>query len=687
MRPKFLRLPLLLLMLVFTSMTVMAQKKNTTAADAKFNAKSYHDAISLYKKAYSTEQTAKGKKLILFRLGFSYYQLQDCENAKNWLGKAVKAGYDDPEAQLLYAQATQCLGNYDQAIVEYKKYQELVPSDERGAAGVEACEVAQEWKDAPTRYLVEKDPVLNSKQSDFAAAWGDKRHTSIFFTSTKEGSVGDNVDPNTGQSFSSLWYSKQDKKSKKWMTPDIIDEGVVNNGTANEGAGCFDSRFKTLYFTRCMTKKKTQLGCAIYITKKVGTEWGEPVMMNLGGNDTTKFGHPSIGLKDQYMFFASDMPGGFGGKDIWYVKYDKKAKAWGEPVNAGKGVNTSGNEMFPHIRENGTLYFASDGHPGMGQLDIFMSERNGTEDAWGEATNMKAPINTSYNDFAIIFDGMNERGYLTSDRPGGRGMEDIWSFRIPPLKFILAGTVTDLVSGAGVPNAKIKLLGTDGSTVEVMTDELGYYEFDQVTGGTERYIKDETSYTIEVTREKYLAGKGQETTVGLLKSTKLVHDFKIQPITEGEITFPEVRYDLAKWELQVNDSVNSKDSLDYLYTTLIENPTIVVELMAHTDARGSDKANMTLSQKRAQSCVDYLVSKGIPADRMVAKGYGETQPIIAEDIINGLPTKEEKEAAHQKNRRTTFRVLRDDYVAPEAAAPEGDSAPAQGDAPAEGTDN
>jgi peptidoglycan-associated lipoprotein len=344
--------------------------------------------------------------------------------------------------------------------------------------------------------------------------------------------------------------------------------------------------------------------------------------------------------------------------------------------------------MFPFIRDNGTLYFASNGHPGMGGLDIFMAERNGTNDEWTNATNMEAPITTSYNDFGIMFDGLNERGYLTSNRPGGRGEDDIWSFRIPPLKFIIAGTVTDLETGAAVANAKIKLLGTDGSSVELMTDELGYYEFDQVSGSAERYIKGETSYTLEVSKEKYLNGKGQETTVGLIKSTKLVHDFKIQPFSDV-IVFPEVRYDLARWELQVNDSVNSKDSLDFLYTTLIENPNIVIELKAYTDSRGKDQANLELSQKRAQSCVDYLVSKGIPQDRMVAVGKGEADPVNTDEVINALPTKEEKEAAHQKNRRTVFGILRDDYVpATPPATDGGAAAPAQGDqTPTDGTGN
>mgnify|MGYP003635531052 CR=1 FL=1 len=667
-----LRLPFVL-MFMFLGSSLLAQKSATKEADAKFKSHSYYEAVVLYKAAYSKEKSNAGKKLILYRIGYSYFKMEDFDNAKGWLSKAIKSGYKDPEAQFYYAETMRRTGLYDQAIVEFKKYKELNPSDARADQYISECKKAQEWLDNPSRYLVEKDPVINSKKADFAPAWADKRHQSIMFTSTKEGSVGDNVDEITGQSYSSIWYSKQDKKSRKWMTPTLIDEGVINNGTANEGSASADSKFKTVYFTRCLTKKKSRLGCSIYVTKKVGSAWGEPELIPLSKSDTSVVGHPSIGLKDQYLFFASDMPGGFGGKDIWYVKYDKKGKSWGEAINCGGDVNTSGDEMYPFIHEDGRLFFASNGHPGMGSLDIFSADRVGVTDVWNNVQNMKSPINTSYNDFAIIFDGLANRGYLSSDRPGGRGMDDIWSFRVPPLKFILAGTISDVDDGTPISDVSIKLIGTDGSTVESKTDELGYYEFDQIPGGTERYIKDETSYTLEFSKKSYLNGSGQETTLGRTESTKIVHDVKMQSIKKNEIRFPEVRYDLAKWELQVNDSVNSKDSLDFLYQTLIDNPTLVVELMSHTDARGTDKNNQILSQKRAQSCVDYLESKGIPAGRMIAKGYGETMPVIAEDVINSLPTKEEKEAAHQKNRRTTFRVIRDDYVAAPATPEEGDA--------------
>ncbi|HBH06827.1 MAG TPA: hypothetical protein DDX92_09510 [Flavobacteriales bacterium] len=652
----------LILGLLFSiSTSSFAQKNFMKEADAAYDNLSYYHAIELYKKAYSKTNKKEEKKRILYQIGKSYYDLQDETNAEEWLSKAIKAGYDNPDAQLQYAKTIMRKGEYDRAIAEFNKYKGMNPNDPEVDVLIKSCERAQEWKDNPTRYKVEPEPIINSKQSDFSPTWSDKKNMAMVFTSTREGALGNATDEVTGQNFSSIWFAEQDKKSRKFNTPTLVDDGVVNTGTSNEGGVTFDERKNNMYFTRCMSEKKKVLGCKIYTSRKMGNAWGEPAEVKLVESDTTVAGHPSVGLDDEYLFFASDMPGGYGGKDIWMSKWEKKGRTWGKPVNLGKPINTSGDEMFPYIHEDGRLFFASNGHEGMGGLDIYMSERQGEADRWGNVQNMRYPINSSYNDFAILFDGKEDRGYFTTDRPGGRGMDDIWMFSIPPLRFIIAGNVSDVDSGEPLSGATVRLVGTDGSQVEQTVDELGYYEFNEKEGGG-RYILEETSYTLEVTMPQYLVGKGQETTVGLEESTKLVHDFKLQSIKKKEIVFPEVRYDFARWELQVNDSVNSKDSLDFLYQVLIDNPTIVIELMAHTDQRGNDDFNLELSDKRANSCVEYLASKGIPGERMEARGYGESDPVIGESVILELPTEEEREAAYQKNRRTTFRVLRDDYV-------------------------
>ena len=350
------------------------------------------------------------------------------------------------------------------------------------------------------------------------------------------------------------------------------------------------------------------------------------------------------------------MKGGHGGKDIWYIRLDKDGKPTGTPTNVGAEINTPKDEMFPFLRSNGNLYFSSDGHQGMGGMDIFMAEKTG-DNTWGHVENMKSPINSSGDDFSIIFDGDEEKGYFSSNRPGGKGQDDIWRFMMPNLVFALQGTCYDKATGQPLPDAKLEVVGTDGSNISNLTDGNGGFKFAE--NGKDRYIKENTSYTIRASKDKYLVVNDQITTVGINESTTFAKEYYLQPVAPDIIIkLPEVQYDLGKFELRPE----GKDSLETLYQTLVENPTIIIELAAHTDSRDNDKRNMILSQNRAQSCVNYLVSKGIDPARMVAKGYGETRLRISDAEIAKMKTKEEQEAAHQQNRRTEFRVLSFDYV-------------------------
>jgi peptidoglycan-associated lipoprotein len=350
------------------------------------------------------------------------------------------------------------------------------------------------------------------------------------------------------------------------------------------------------------------------------------------------------------------MEGGKGGKDIWVATLDKKSKTWGNITNVSI-VNTEKDEMFPFIHDNGTLYFTSAGHSGMGGLDIFKANPGKVAGEFLTVENMKYPINSPADDFAMVWESGHESGFLTSNREGSIGSDDIFSFKFPPLLYVLQGTITDLKTKKPIANSKIKLVGSDGSSAEIVTDAAGTYLFGDMAKEGERYIKGNTNYTLTVSAVNYLNAVGKETTVGVLVSTTFIKDFALQPI-EKEITFPEVQYELGKFDLKPE----SRDSLDFLYKTLIDNPKLVIELSAHTDSRGADALNDPLSQKRAEACVEYLVSKGIPAARMVAKGYGKRKLLISDDFIAKLKTVDEKEAEHQKNRRTVFSVLRSDYV-------------------------
>jgi peptidoglycan-associated lipoprotein len=645
-------------LIAFTG-TVSAQKVFIDEANKAYIEEKFFEAIELYKKAYSKEKSKAVKSEIIFQIGECYRQSLEPKLAESWYKKAIKAKYPDPIAVYHLATSLKIQGRYPEAIVEFNNYKTENPSDPRAEEGIKSSEEAQKWIDEPTRFLVNPEIQLNSKQYDLAPSFADNKGNYLIFTSTREGSTGKEIDGIIGENYSDLFESKRDKNGK-WSTPTPI-AGEVNT-PFNEGTATVDKKGKIMYFTRCNVEKNKDVPCKIYMATKKGNNWADVTLIELGP-DSVSVGHPSLSPDESFMVFsASNMEGGMGGRDLWITNYDKKSKTWGKPLNLGSSVNTDRDEIFPFVHSDGSLYFSSNGFPGMGGLDIFKSEKKG-EGRWDNVTNMKFPINSPGDDFGIVFEGDKGRGFFSSNREGSMGGDDIFTFMLPALLFTLQGTITDLETRQPLAEAVVKLIGSDGSSAEVKTDKSGKYIFGDK--GNDRYIKLNTSYQINVSRQDYLNAKGKETTVGLTESTTFERDFALQTTKKKEITFPEVLYDLAQFTLREE----SKDSLDYLYQTLVDNPTIIIELSAHTDSRGSEKSNMILSDNRAKSCVDYLVSRGIPSERMIPRGYGKTRPLITDEEIAKLKSNDEKEAAHQKNRRTVFSVIRTDYI-PEGGFPE-----------------
>ncbi len=656
---------LLLLFILIIFITVpesSAQKRKTERAYSSFTAGEYYDAIDLFKDAYSKTKKAnkEARNDLVFMIAQCYRLTNDPKNAETWYKLSVKSSNSKPEAQYWLAESMKKNGKYSLAIDEFKKYKQIAPSDARADQEIRSCELADDWSRNPEAYQIDELKDVNSRESDFSPAYGRDDYSLIYFTTSRDGVAGKKTHGATGQNFTDIFESRLDKKSK-WSTP-VPVEGI--NTEFEEGTPSFSSDYKELYFTRCEVGKREKRGCMIMYTKKNGDKWNDPKNLKLLP-DSLVAAHPSISKDGLTLYFVSDMTGGFGKKDIWKVTRLREGEAWSKPVNLGPDINTAGDELFPYIREDGTLYFSSDGLIGMGGLDIFKAVPQ-PDGSWA-VQNMKPPINSFADDFGIAFEGTDEKGIFSSTRKG-KGNDDLYTFELPPLRFNVTGLVKDEKTGAPIPSSLVQLIASDGSNLQAETGTGGDFKFS---------LKPDVDYIFLASKKGYLNGKEKETTKGQVKS----HDFMVTILLTAfdmPIELPNILYDLDKWDLRPESMV----ALDKLIETLNDNPNITIEIMSHTDTRNTEEYNMVLSQKRAQSVVDYLVSKGIDLDRLTAKGYGKTHTKVVdatiaaqnpflkvgtqltEQFVNSLPNDEQKEIAHQINRRTEFKVLRTDYVAP-----------------------
>ena len=662
----------LLIVFCVSVLSVNAQRNHFKTAEQKFKENRFTEAIDSYKKAYDQALpggtvSKKADKLgtkgyIQMQLGLAYEALYDLNSAKQAYDKALKLKYEgeNPEILLYLADLEKSLGYYQDAKKHYEEFHSKT-NDVRGKEGVESCELSLDLTKNPTRYKVEEQVVLNTEEFDMSPTYIDRKYNVIMFTSNRPDATGDALAPSGGQT-KDIYISERNKLGH-WGQPKII-EGP--NSDEDEGTVTVNRKGDEMYFTRCIvTDEKNALGCDIWFSEEKSRRWteGEKIEFKPEGMDSLGVGHPALSYDGKVMVFSANLPGGHGGQDIWMSEYDRREKKWGTPVNLGPTVNSSGNELFPYIRSNGELYIASDGHAGLGGLDIFKCESTG-DNTWGKPTNMGSPINSNSHDYGIIFEGKDERGLFTSNRKG-KTKDDIYSFNLPPKIFKLTTVVLNQETKEPIEGVSVSIDGSDGTSFTVATDENGIFVFENKPGGG-KYINEEVNYTITVEKTgEVLITKDAITTVGLNESTDFIKEFLVLVIEDEPIRLPEVRYDYDSHILQVNDSVNSKDSLNYLYNLMIENPTIVVQLRSHTDCRGSATYNRNLAQRRAQSCVDYLVKeKGIPEERLVPLGRGEDEPLpgLECNAIEKLPTKAEKEAAHQRNRRTDCKILSFDYV-------------------------
>lgn len=661
-----MRIPSILVsvcLILIISNEIYSQNKRLQRAYETYEAGEYYQAIDIFKDAYQKITDKKEKERITFYIAECYRKIDDPKQAALWYKKVLTKNPSDAISVLHCAEMLKMLGEYEEARLQYKTYKELVPDDTKAADGILSCDLALEWIQYPNGYVVEEMKYLNSKQSDYSPAYSKEDYRQVLFTSTREDAIGKKDQGVTGESFADLFESSMDRKGG-WSVPVPLPEGI--NTEFEEGTPNLTQDYNTLYFTRCEKNKAKTAGCQIYEAKREGETWGKPKKLEIAG-DSLVVAHPAISSDDLTLYFVSDMdgsvksPNGKNSKDIWKVTRNNTSEAWGKPVNLGDPINTPGDELFPYVHSDGTLYFSSNGQTGMGGLDIFKAKPI-AGGGW-EIKNMRYPVNSSADDFGICFEKDREAGFLSSSRKG-KG-DDIFAFMLPPVKFSITGMVKNEKTNTPIEGAIIKSISSDGVTVETKSTKEGTFKFT---------LKPATDYVFLASREGFLNGKERETTKGKETSTDFTSTIYLSPIDQV-IRIDNIFFDFNSAELRPESMV----SLDKLVETLNDNPNVTIELGSHTDQRGNDDFNMDLSKRRAQSVVDYLISKGIKSDRLTAKGYGESTPktvdkrdheaypflpegqLLTEEYINSIKDEDLRELAFFLNRRTEFKVIRTDY--------------------------
>ena len=691
-----------LLILLFIG-NVQGQGKYIVKAELAYASENFSEATKLCAQAYAklgrkgaTKGAAKRKKAdMAYKTADSYRQMEHYKEANEWLNKSIILDYQEvnPEVYLQNGNMLQMMADYEEAIKNYDLFLDLVPGDERGLFGKKSCEMHKEYIANKTRHKIVNQTAINKKQFDMAPMHGDRKKSKLYFSSAREGSTGNDKDPRSGEAYMDLWVSDYDKKHN-WTEPYLVKgEGI--NTVDNEGTVCFDVRYKKMFFTRCPNVKKNNLGCDIWVSEAKGkTEWKEPTKLVLKTHDSISVGHPCTS-DGKFLIFASDMAGGMGGRDLWYSTYDKKADTWSKPVNMGSGINTKGNELFPTFALNGDLLYASDGLAGLGGLDIYRAASAG-ENKWENPTNLGSPINGINNDYALV-EETTKYGYFTSERKSNNGeyVPDIYSYELPPNLFDLKVNINELGDKyKKIEDAKVVVTVSNGETWEGYTDASGSVFWDKKPAG-DRYVNEESSYNIQISKEGYHEDKNGSTfsTEGLNYGQSFIIDMALLP--KKPIRLPEVRYPLSKWDLLVDSTINSPDSLLFVFNLLEEYPGMILELSSHTDSRGGNSANQKLSENRAKACYKYLVEeKGVDPRRIVPVGKGEvearkvwkkadqyltSQPldmtdveeiILTETYINTFRRSDNDlfKRLHQYNRRAEGKVLSMDFDAATAVA-------------------
>ena len=653
----------LLILLAVLTLQSCGIKARLAKADKRYALGEYAVAGDLYKSVYS-RIPSKNKPLraeIAFKQG-ECYRLINHYRAEQVYQNAVRNKSTNDTVYLRLAQMQQRNGKYADAAKSYTSYLEKHPEDELALNGLQATALAAEMKASPTRYLVKKSKEFNiSRSSTFSPLFSGSEGDVLIFTSNRKFGKKNVVRKNngvSGQPNNHLFMTRKNNKGK-WEAIEPLEGDVTSLN--DEGIASITSDGRSMYFTRSLLADDKGGGTLIVLSNRAGGTWSAPQKVTIFKDSTISVGHPAITPDGTTMYFVSDSKEGLGGKDIWRATYE--GGEWKYIENLGKDINTPDDEMFPTVREDGTLYYSSKGKPGMGGLDIFKATPL-KEGGW-EVKNMGVPINSPADDFGMAFAGKTESGYFSSNRNESRGYDALWSFELPALEYVLQGKITDRV-GETVADAKIRIIGNNGENARIQAKGDGTYSFKMTKG---------VDYVMLASARGFLNQKNEISTRNASdrQSESFKVDFQLTPLFKP-VQMDNIFYEFAKWNL----TPQSETGLQQLVKLLNDNPNITIEMSAHTDYVGNNESNRILSERRAQSVVDYLIKAGIDKKRLTAVGYGEEQPftvdintakkynflkentVLTEGFILTL-TPVQQEIANQINRRTEFRVLKTNY--------------------------
>ena len=620
----------------------------------------YYDAAAQYRKAYTQtpnkERELKGQRAM--KMAECYRRILLTNKAITAYNNAVRYKQDDSLTHFYLGQLHLKNGNYKEAARQFQTAMDSLPQSDPhwqlAKTGLHSAQMVPQWKKEASPYTVKRENQFNSRRAEFSPMLAGDDNEQLFFTSTRNQAQGDEYSGITGSKAADIFMAQKDDKGK-WGKPQAIDSEL--NSAFDEGVCCFSPDGRTMYLTQCKTDANYPRFATIVASSRSDATWSKPTEITISKDTLTSFAHPAVSPDGEWLYFVSDMPGGLGGYDIWRCRLFGNNEV-GTIENLGPLVNTAGDEKFPAFRPNGDFYFSSDGHPGMGGLDIYILKKG--------ARNLEhpvAPLNSQGDDFGMTFEGRYNRGYFSSNRGDTRGYDHIYSFYNPEIVQTVKGWVYEQ-DGYELTAAQVYMVGNDGTNLKLSVRGDGSFT---------QEIKPGVDYVFLGTCKGFLNHQEQLRVEPVTKSEEYVLQFPLANIS-APVLIENIFYDFDKATLRPE----SQTALDELVNLLNENPNITIELSAHTDYKGSDQYNERLSQRRAESVVNYLIAHGIASDRLTPKGYGEGKPkkikrkvaekypflkegdVLKEEFVVQLP-EEQQEQCNQLNRRTEFIVLRTTY--------------------------